>query len=77
MKSRILRRAGALLLALTLACSLLVLPASAAVQGVRLDNKRDFTLEAGETKQLSATVQADNSSETSVTCLAAMCLSPQ
>lgn len=36
MKSRILRRAGALLLALTLACSLLVIPAAADTPSVPL-----------------------------------------
>ncbi len=67
MKSQTLRRAGALLLALALTCSLLVVPASAAVQSVTLDNKSDFTLEANTTKQLSATVQADGDSEKAVT----------
>lgn len=63
MKSKTLRRTGALLLALALACSLLALPVSAAVTDVAIENNSNFTLEAGETKQLSATVTADADSD--------------
>ena len=59
MKSRILRRAGALLLALTLACSLLVIPAAAdtPVSSISL-NVADYHFSAiGQTYQLSATIQ--------------------
>ena len=59
MKSRILRRAGALLLALTLACSLLVIPAAAdtPVSSISL-NVADCHFSAiGQTYQLSATIQ--------------------
>lgn len=67
MKSQALRRIGALLLTLALACSLLTLPASAAVTKVEIKNKSDFTLEAGETRQLSPDVTADTEDEEAVT----------
>ena len=66
MKSRFLRRAGALLLALTLACSLLALPAAAddpadpggsPVAVARVDlNKNSLALERGGSETLTATV---------------------
>lgn len=65
MKLQSLRRAGALLLALALACTLLTVPASAAVRSVTLD-RHSFLLQPGDSEQLQATVDADTGDNTSV-----------
>ena len=58
MKLRFLRRAGAMLLALTLACSLLTVPASATVTGVSL-RETSLSLNSGDTGDLHCDIQAD------------------
>ncbi len=58
MKLRFLRRAGAMLLALTLACSLLTVPASATVTDVSL-RETSLSLNSGDTGDLHCDIQAD------------------
>ena len=64
MKSRTLRRAGALLLALALSCSLLALPAAADDDRIYSIEMRDnsLTLERGATGTLQVTVNGDDPS---------------
>ena len=59
MKLRFLRRAGALLMALTLVCSLLAVPASAAVTSVTV-TPSSCSLEMGKTITLTANVQTND-----------------
>lgn len=69
MKFQFLRRAGALLLALTLACSLLTLPAAAddPVSVVRVDlNKKELTLVKGASETLTATVKPEDATNQNV-----------